>query len=70
MKNYIFKLSLFGLSKEETKEIQIELLKLWKSRFEKCMTEFHNTSNDYSSSNVINFFMNTLRITEIWTTTY
>ena len=30
MKNYIFKLSLFGLSKEETKEIQIELLKLWK----------------------------------------
>ena len=55
MKNYIFKLSLFGLSKEETKEIQIELLKLWKSRFEKCMTEFHNTSNDYSSSECYKF---------------
>lgn len=61
MKNYIFKLSLFGLSSEETKRIQIELLKLWKSQFEKYIEDLHNTSNDHSSSECYKFLYEYIR---------
>lgn len=48
--NFIFKLSLFGLSEKETKDIQIELLKLWKNKFDICNTETDDTSNSHSNT--------------------